>query len=178
MLLALAALRPADPDTAGVVVAAADLPPGTTLTADDLTITDVPAAFIVPGTATRLDDAVGRTIATGIGAGEPLTESRFVTSRPRADGLHTVPVRLADPETAELLSPGTTIDLVLATGDAGGRVIAEGVQVVTIPRRASSGGLGTPPRSAGSLIVVAAERRTAVTLAAMGTQPGLGVVLH
>lgn len=178
MLLALATLRPSGLDTAGVVVASTDLPPGTTLTAEDVSITEMPAAYISPGTATTLDDAVGRTIAAGIGAGEPVTESRFVTSGPRTDGLHTVPVRLADPEAADLLSPGTTIDLVLATGDAGARVIAEGAQVVTIPRRASSGGLGEGPRSAGSLIVVATDRRTAVTLAAMGTQPGLGVVLR
>jgi hypothetical protein len=52
------------------------------------------------------------------------------------------------------------------------------VQVVTVPRISTSAGLGRDSRTAGSLIVVATDRRTAVALAAAGTQPGLGVVLR
>lgn len=178
MLLLAAALRPSSPALIDVVVASSALPPGATLSVDDLAIAQVPVDYAVPGTLTGLGDAVGRTIASGVSAGEPITESRLVTSGPRADGLHTVPVRLADPEAADLLAPGSVIDLVIASGEADGRVIAEGVRVVTVPRRATSAGLGPSTRTAGSLVVVATDRRTAVALAAVGAQPGLGVVLR
>lgn len=178
VLILAATLRPASVDLVDVVVAAADLPPGTALTPQDLTVTGLPAGYLPPGALTAADEAVGRTIAGGIVAGEPITQSRLVATTSRPDGLTTVPVRLADAEAAALLVPGSVVDLVLASRDGGGRVIAEGVQVVTVPQRAASAGLGSAPRSAGSLVVVATDRRTAVALAAAGTQPGLGVVLR
>jgi Flp pilus assembly protein CpaB len=178
VLLLAAALRPASGALVDVAVASSDLPPGSTLTAQDISLEPLPADYLPPGAMTDPADAVGRTIAGAISAGEPITQSRLVTQGPRADGLHTVPVRLADAEAAGLLVPGSVIDLVLASGDAGGRVIAEGVQVVTVPRRETGAGFGATSRTTGSLIVVATDRRTAVALAAAGTQPGLGVVLR
>ena len=177
MLLA-SALRPASADLVDVIVAAKDLPPGATLSAQDLSVSALPSDYLPPGAITTADAAVGRTITGAITAGEPLTLSRLVSTGPRTDGLHTVPVRLADAEAVALLAPGSVIDLVLASGDGGARVVAEGVQVVTVPQRAVSTGLGGASRTAGSLIVVATDRRTAVTLAAAGTQSGLGVVLR
>ena len=178
VLLLAATLRPGSIALVEVIVAASDLPPGATLGAQDLKVMALPADYLPPGAITTADAAVGRTIAGAISAGEPLTRSRLVATSPRADGLHTVPVRLADAEAATLLAPGSVIDLVLASGDTTARVIAEGVQVVTVPQRPASTGLGGAPRTAGSLIVVATDRRTAVALAAAGTQPGLGVVLR
>ncbi|MFM1965160.1 MAG: hypothetical protein RL134_885 [Actinomycetota bacterium] len=178
MLLLAAALRPASDALVDVAVASSDLPPGSTLTAQDISVEPLPADYLPPGVVTEPSDAVGRTIAGGIAAGEPITQSRLVAQGPRADGLHTVPVRLADAEAAALLVPGSVIDLVLASSEAGGRVIAEGVQVVTVPRREAGAGFGATPRATGSLIVVATDRRTAVALAAAGAQPGLGVVLR
>ena len=178
MLLLASALRPASADLVDVIVAATDLPPGATLSSQDLTVAALPSDYLPPGAITTAEAAVGRTIAGAITAGEPLTQSRLVTTGPRDDGLHTVPVRLADPEAATLLAPGSVIDLVLASGDGGAQLLAEGVQVVTVPQRPASTGLGGSSRAAGSLIVVATDRRTAVALAAAGTQAGLGVVLR
>lgn len=178
VLLLAATLRPSAATLVDVAVAAGDLPPGSTLTAEDISVTALPADYLPPGAVLDPQEAVGRTITGGISEGEPLTQSRLLAQGPRADGLHTVPVRLADAEAAALLTPGSVIDLVLASGDTGGRVIAEGVQVVTIPRREAAAGFGQASRSAGSLIVVATDRRTAVALAAAGSQPGLGVVLR
>ena len=178
VLLFAVTLRPASADLVDVIVASADLPAGSTLTAQDLAVDAMPADYVPPGAMTDPADALGRMIASGIATGEPLTRSRLVTTGSRPDGLHTVPVRLADAEAATLLSPGSVVDLVLATGDAGARIVAEGVQVVTVPRLSTSAGLGRESRTAGSLIVVATDRRTAVALAAAGTQPGLGVVLR
>lgn len=178
VLLLAATLRPASADLVDVVVAASDLPPGATLSAQDLSVTALPADYLPPGAVASTDLVIGRTIAGAISAGEPLTRSRLVDTSPRSDGLLTVPVRLADAEAATLLAPGSVIDLVLGSRDSTPRVIAEGVQVVTIPQRPASTGLGGASRAAGSLIVVATDRRTAVALAAAGTQPGLGVVLR
>ena len=176
VLLLAASLRPASTDLVDVIVAASDLPPGATLNAEDLSVTALPSAYLPPGAVMTADDAVGRTIAGAISAGEPLTQSRLVATGPRADGLLTVPVRLADAEAASLLAPGSVIDLVLASRGSAPRVVAEGAQVVTVPQRPTTTGLGGTSRTAGSLIVVATDRRTAVALAAAGTQ--LGVVLR
>ena len=178
VLLLAVTLRPTSADLVDVIVASADLPAGSTLTEQDLAVDAIPADYVPPGAVTDPADALGRIIASGIATGEPLTRSRLMTNDPRPDGLHTVPVRLADAEAATLLSPGSVIDLVLASGDTGARIVAEGVQVVTVPRVSTSAGLGRDSRTAGSLIVVATDRRTAVALAAAGTQPGLGVVLR
>jgi Flp pilus assembly protein CpaB len=178
VLLFAVTLRPTSADLVDVIVASADLPAGSTLTEQDLAVDAIPADYVPPGAVTNPADALGRMIASGIASGEPITSSRLVTTGPRSDGLHTVPVRLADAEAATLLSPGSVIDLVLASGDTGARIVAEGVQVVTVPRISTSAGLGRDSRTAGSLIVVATDRRTAVALAAAGTQPGLGVVLR
>jgi Flp pilus assembly protein CpaB len=186
VLLVATILRPSGPHLVDVVTAASDLPAGSTLRAEDVELRGMPVDYVAPGAITDIASAVGRTVGSGLAAGEVLTETRLVTTRGRVDGLHTVPVRLADAETADLLEPGVTIDLVLASGDgpagigaAGtGRVIAEGVRVVTVPRPVQSSGLGMNQRRAGSLIVVATDRRTAVELAAVGSQPGLGVVLR
>jgi Flp pilus assembly protein CpaB len=178
VLLLAAALRPASADRIDVVIASTDLPAGTTLAPQDIALAPMPADYLPPGALTNPDDAVGRTMAGGITAGEPMTHSRLVSTAPRADGLLTVPVRLADPEAAALLAPGSLIDLVLDSGETGARIIAEGVRVVTVPQRPTSPGIGGATRTAGSLVVVATDRRTAVALAAAGTQPGLGVVLR
>ena len=179
VLLLASTLRPASPPTLPVVVAASDLPAGSLLSHDDLAVIDVPIDYAAPGALSDIATATGRTIAVGMVAGEAVSESRLLATSGRIDGLLTVPVRLADAEVAGLLEPGSAIDLVQLAGDAEPpRVVAEAVRVVTVPRRTDSPGWGGTTRSAGSLIVVATDRRTAITLAAAGAQPGLGVVLR
>ena len=173
VLLLASTLRPASPPTLPVVVAASDLPAGSLLSRDDLAVIDVPIDYAAPGALSDIATATGRTIAVGMVAGEAVSESRLLATSGRIDGLLTVPVRLADAEVAGLLEPGSAIDLVQLAGDAEPRVVAEAVRVVTVPRRTDSPGWGGTTRSAGSLIVVATDRRTAVALAAAGTQLGL-----
>jgi Flp pilus assembly protein CpaB len=182
VLLVASLIRPAGPALTDVVVAQRSLPAGTQLTSEDLAVLQVPVEYVAPGAIADLVSAAGRTIASDMDAGETLTRSRLVATTSRADGRHTVPVRLADAEAAQLLLPGSTIDLVLLS-DSGfdqraPRVVAEGVQVVTVPRRPTTVGLGPASSTTGSLVVVATDRRTAFALAAVGAQPGLGVVLR
>ena len=161
-----------------IVVASADLPAGAGLADGDLALRSVPVEFAPPGAMTRLDEATGRTLASAVLEGEAITASRVIASGPRDDGLLTVPIRLADPEAAGLLEPGVIVDLVIASGDGAGRVVAEAARVVAVPRALREGGLTATMRQAGSLVVVATDRRTAVALAAAGTRTGLGIVMR
>jgi Flp pilus assembly protein CpaB len=171
-------LRPTTPQLATVVVAAADLPGGTTLAPGDLRIQEVPVDVVLPGAFTEPDDVVGGVLAVAVLAGEPVTTTRMVSGQSLADGLLAVPVRLAEPALADLLSPGSEIDLVLPSGDTTGRLVAEGVRVIAVPRGPRETGVASAQRTPGSLVVVAADRRTAVALAAAATRTGLGVVMR
>lgn len=176
LLLALG-LRPHDAARTDVVLAATDIPAGTTLTGVDLSVAAYPGDAVPPGTVDDPDRVIGRTVVGPIGAGEPITTTRLMAHGPRDDGLQEVPVRLADAQTAALLSPGAVIDLVLARGD-NSEVVAESALVVTVPRADTDRAFGAPSRSPGSLIVVATDRRTAVELAAIGTRGGVGVIIR
>ncbi|PVG81212.1 pilus assembly protein CpaB [Nocardioides gansuensis] len=119
------------PATTGVLVAARDLPAGTTLTTDDLTT----AAF-ADGTAPSAlaEEPVGRTLAAPVAAGEPITGPRLLGDGLAAahEGLAVLPVRLSDAGAAALLRPGDHIDL-LATAPSGDtRTVAEDVRVITL----------------------------------------------
>lgn len=175
-------LRPSGPTLVDILTATTDLPAGSTLTAEDISARPFPADHIPPGAFTDTTQLIGRLLAAPMAQGEAVTQSRLMSVGPRADGLHTVPVRLADAEMADLLAPGAIIDLVLPMGDTSsplaGEVIAAGALVVTVPRRPREGTFGASPRSSGSLVVVATDRRTAVALAAVGLRSGLGVIIQ
>lgn len=177
VLLLATALRPAGGEGTEIVVAAGELPAGAILAAEDLSRAAYPVDLVPAAAVLDPGDIVGRTLTGPIGAGEPLTTTRLLASGPREDGLQTVPVRLADAETAALLAPGATVDIVRLRGEAG-EVIAEGALVVTVPRADEGRAFGMPSRSAGSLVVVATDRRTAIALAAVGSRGGLGVIIR
>lgn len=178
VVLLASTCRAQSPDVVDVIAAATDLPAGATLAATDLQSRAFPRELLPPVTHSEPEDVIGRVIAGPIAAGEVITDTRLVDTGPRADGLRLVPVRLSDPGVADLLAPGTLVDLVGVTGGTQGQVLAEGVQVVTVPRQSRDAGIGGTARAAGSLIVVAADPQTAVALASTATQPGLGLVMR
>lgn len=180
VLISLSVLRPAPPVTADIVVAASDLPPGVTLTSEDVTVAAVPAELVVVGSYSNTADAIGRLLATGIDAGEPVTASRFaggVGSGALATGEVAVPVRLADRALAEFLQPGDVIDLVAAR-DRRGQVVAESARVITVPRQDSSGFLAGSTTRADSLVLVAIPRRVATEVAASALAGPLAAVVR
>lgn len=177
-LILVASLRPGEAPGIDIVIAAHDLPAGAQLTADDLDRASLPLDYAPPGALSDPSLAVGRTIAADMLAGEVVTATRLVTAEGTPQGMSVVPVRLADAEAADLLAPGSVVDLVAIEGAEAGRIIAEAVRVVTVPRAETASGLSGTQRRAGSLIVVATDRRTAVLLASVGAQPGLGVVMR
>jgi Flp pilus assembly protein CpaB len=175
------ALRPAGArETADVdvVVAARDLTPGNTLAQADLAIRQLPGAVVPTGALTSRAAVVGRVLASAVRAGEPLTDVRLVgpadtaltTGDPNAA---TVPVRLADPDVADLLRPGIRVDVVTLDPDQqSDPVLAENATVVTI--RDTRDTQGQP----GRLVLVALPRQLATRLAAASLRQPVTVTLR
>jgi pilus assembly protein CpaB len=171
LLAAVLALRPgAARGEAGVsvLVAARELAPGTTLTATDLRTARLPAEAAPKAALADPGAAAGRVLTGAAAEGEPITEVRLAgprNTRLLADGadVAAVPVRLADPGLAELLPPGSRVDVV--TAERGEHavdqpVLASDAVVVTAYRPADRGA------DRGPLVLLALPRDTAARVAA------------
>ena len=181
------ALRPppaaVDPSTGApvlpVVVAAADLPAGTTLTAVDLVRADLPAAVAPAGAAAEPGQLTGQVLAAPLRTGEAVTDVRLVGPGLWAavpEGQVAAPVRLADLAVATLLRAGDRVDVLAATGDGAApsvQVVAADALVLTAPAAAGDGPaaadtgllvLAVPPDTAGRLAAAAAGATLTVTL--------------
>lgn len=180
VLVALAlAIRPppraTGEPTVPLLVAARDLAPGSTLRAADVRIVRAPESLLPATALTAADQATGRVLAGAASRGEPLTgtrlvgreNSRLATGDPSAVA---VPVRLADPEVAALLTPGARVDVVtVAPGDeVAGVVLAADAIVVTVRETADQSGhlvvIAVPPDTATRLAAVSLGQPVAVTL--------------
>ena len=148
LLAGIAAVRP-DPAGAGadVVVAARDLSPGTTLTADDVRTETLSTATLPDGAQVDLDKVVGATLAGPTRRGEILTDVRVLGSRlaglavgPQA---RVVPLHLADAAVLDLIRPGDVVDVlgaVSADSDAEPRVVATDAVVVLVSAKQKTAG--------------------------------------
>ncbi|MCT7290720.1 SAF domain-containing protein [Rhodococcus sp. D-6] len=183
VLAVILALR-GDPDTdrVGVVVAAHDLAPGHTLTADDVAHVERDRSIVVAGTLHDVDDAVGHTLAGPVPAGEPLVDTRLLGPRLAAVATgsteaRVVPIRLADAGVSELLREGDRVD-VLTVADSpdgllpGAHVLARGAVVVLAES-------DRPARDRNERVVlVALEPEPATAVAAASLVSALTVTLH
>jgi Flp pilus assembly protein CpaB len=188
VLLAVVALvlaaRPAPPPepppvAVGVTVAAVDLAAGTVLAADQLTVARLPPGIVPAGTAGAPERLVGRVLAGGVRAGEPLTDVRLVgpgltAQLPR--GQVGAPVRLSDLAVAGLVRTGDRVD-VLATppGSGSADVVAAGALVLSAA--APSTDPADPADPASGLLLLAVDDETATRLAAAATTDALTVSL-
>ncbi|MGY1718086.1 Flp pilus assembly protein CpaB [Blastococcus sp. SYSU DS0552] len=184
LLAALAlvlALRPAPTPadgeqsrTAPVVVAATDLPAGTSLTREHLALVRLPRGAVPDGAVGVADPLVRRVLAGHVRRGEPLTDARLVGAGLTAllpPGQVAAPVRLADLAVAALLRAGDRVD-VLATGAAPGPAerVAAGALVLAAP----TGDAGEP---GAGLLVLAVDEATAARIAAAAATATLTVSL-
>lgn len=181
MLLAVAlALRPATADrvTTSAVVAAKDLPAGTTLAPADVTVRQVPRDVVPHGVLTTADAAVGQVLGSATRAGEPLTDVRLVgpANTRLASGdpnAAIVPVRLADPGVADLLHPGTRVDVVtLDPQQDTTELLATNATVVTVR------GEERPADHHGRLVVIALPHDVAAKVAAYSLKQPVTVTLR
>ena len=148
MLAAASALRP---DPAGtyldVVVAATDLRPGATVSADDVRLQKRSAATLPDGAVTNLDDLVGSTLAGPARRGEILTDARVLGSRltglSAGPDARVVPLNLADAAVLDVIRPGDVVDVLgapAADTAAQPRMLAAAAVVVLVSAAAAGHG--------------------------------------
>lgn len=170
--------------TVPMLVAARDLAPGTSLRPADVRIVRVPESLRPRAALTATGQVSGRVLAGAAGSGEPVTRTRLVgrenssltTGDPDAVA---VPVRLADPEVATLLTPGAHVDVVTVApeGGSGAVLLAADATVVTVRADEPEGAVqpGTRP---GRLVVIAVPRESATRLASVSLGQPVAVTLR
>ena len=174
--LVVQAARTPPPATVPVWTAARDLSSGTVIGPHDLRRTGFAPASVPPAAARSLGSVVGRTLATPVGTGEPVTPAHLVGADRLAGypGRAAVAVRIPDPDVAALLTPGQRVDLV-ASDPQGGRSperLVEDAAVLAVPRSADAGG----GMVTGRLVVFAVPDGAADQVAAAGASRYLTVV--
>lgn len=157
---ALLSASRADP---AVLTFARDVPAGTLLTAEDLTLTQLPVS-VTPANALRdTEAAVGQLLAAGAAAGEVVTTTRLVgpdlvsslvEAEPAGEAFTMVPLALAEPDILPMLHHGARVDVV----GQGPAVIAKGGRIVTVGAE-------------GAVVVLLRETEAATVAAASLTDP-------
>jgi len=191
LLLCLAAgitvhqLTPPPADTLSVLAAARDLPSGTALSATDLTVTDIPPWMLTAGSLARISEAAGKQLAAPLRKGQLLTDSQLLgpgllTGTP--PGSAAVPLRMADPSSIQLVSPGQLVNVVLTGANGYDQQSASEVLASAVPVLWTSGQGGKTGQWLGTgetdgLIVVAAAPEQAARLAGASTRGKLFFVL-
>lgn len=123
------------PDQGGtsVVVANRNLPPGSELRTQDLTVVEFPTQLVPDKVFTAVSDAEHKRTSAGLSKGSPLTQSAVLDQQALPEGNTDLlmPVRLADNASAALLQPGQRIRLFSSLPDGGSELV---VKEVTIAR--------------------------------------------
>lgn len=177
VLIGISAARPPEPPSVAVVRAVRDIPAGTALAAGDLRADRIPLSAAPASPLNDAAAAVGRTAAGAIGDGQVLTATNLGTPR-AGPGKVVAPLRLADPQVAQLLRVGDRVDVIAAgRSDGKAQVVAGDVVVVGLPQSADDGGLAGGD-SGGQLILVEVDLTTATTLDDVAATGRLSVALR
>jgi Flp pilus assembly protein CpaB len=183
--IAVHQLTPAPARTVSVLAAARDLPAGATLNGSDAVPVNVPPAVVPDGTFTDSAGVSGRQLAAPLRKGQLLTDAQLVgpgllTGAP--PGSAAVPLRMADPSSIQLVSPGQLVNVVLTSGNgyeqaSASKVLARSVPVLWTSGQESQGGQWLAAGDSDGLLVVAATPDQASALAGASTQGKLFFVL-
>jgi pilus assembly protein CpaB len=160
------------------VVAARDLVAGSTVTEADLDVRRWPDDLVPAGALRDPAAARDRVLVGAARAGEPLTDARLAGAGPLSSaGPNTaaVPVRLADPGVAGLLTPGSRVDVVAVADADGAPVVLAPNAVVLAVLPAAGGPVGPAP---GRLILIGTARELATRVAAASVADQLAVTLR
>jgi len=165
------------PATTPVWTAARDLPSGTVIARADLARTSFAPGSVPAGAVRSPDSVVGRTLATPLGAGEPITAAHLTGAERLAGypGRSAVAVRIPDGDVVALLTPGQRVTLV-ATDPQGGQqaeTVADDAAVLAVPKAGSDPGATA---LGGRLVVFAVPTDEAASVLSAGTSRYLGVV--
>lgn len=188
LLVVLAAVIEFRPDPhdgqVAVVVAQRDLSPGSTLTADDVTIESRSAPSIPDGALRESNAAVGSTLAAPARRGEIITDVRLLGSRLTAAAAgpdaRMVPLHLADAALPDLLRSGDVVDVLAGPENTGAtadqaptEVIATDARVVLVSER-----LKSPTSADDRVVLVALPRHSANAVAGAALHRAVTVTLH
>ncbi len=150
-----------------LLVASRDLPSGTVLAADDLTLARFSPESVPPGAVSPDVVPIGRVLAGPLGQGEALTHVRLVGDAllDGYPGRAVTPVRVSDAGTLPLLEAGMRIDLLGADPATGlVRTLAIGAQVVAVPTASTA----TPGSGGLLLVAVAPDEADRIAAATVG----------
>ena len=183
--IAVQQLTPASEQRVSILVAARDLPTGTSLTATDFSSVEVPPDLAIGGASDTVDAFVGRQLASPLGRGQIPSESSLLgpgllTGAPV--GSAAVPLRMADPSSIQLLSPGQLVTVVLTASGSYDETRQSQILAGPVPVLWTSAQGGKPGEWLGTgdtdgLVVVAADPQQAEKLAGASTQGKLFFVL-
>lgn len=176
------AVRPPDPPTSAVVVAARPIDAGTTLTSADVRTARVPTALAPDGAIAEPDAVLGASAAVPIATGAPVLHGFLADDEVRGPpGTVVATVRFADPAVAGLLSPGVRVDVLAATAEGGpGAVVATRALVLPVAHQPSSAGglgLGGGTGDASVPVLLAVAPAEAPTLAGAAASALLSAVV-
>lgn len=178
-------LTPAPAYTVSAFAAARDLPAGETLGPEDVTLLSVPRDLVPEGSYGSNDSPHGRQLAVALRKGQLLSDSQLLGPGLLAGsppGTAAVPLRMADPASIQLLSPGQLVNVVMTTADsfdqtAASNVLAAAVPVLWTSGHGSEAGQWLAAGETEGLMVVAADADQARRLAGASTQGKLFFVL-
>lgn len=190
LLLSLAAatavqqLTPVPAATVPAWAAARDLPAGRVLLSADLMAVNVSPDALPRGTLAR-EALEGKQLAVAMRKGQLLADAQLVGPgllAGSAPGSAAVPLRMADPASVQLVSPGQLVNVVMTSGGdyerAGtGEVLAAAVPVLWTSAQGGGAGTWLDAGDADGLMVVAADPAQARKLAGASTQGKLFFVL-
>jgi pilus assembly protein CpaB len=132
--------------TAHAVVAVRPLTVGALVTKDDVKVLPWPAAGLVPGSFSSIDQVVNRGLIASIAENEPLTEGKLAKAGTGAglpptipEGMRAISVRVNEViGVAGFVVPGTRVDVIVSlkqADDTVTRVVVGNVQVLTAGTR-------------------------------------------
>ncbi|QDP98025.1 Flp pilus assembly protein CpaB [Microlunatus elymi] len=177
----ISAATPEPPPSVSVVVASRQLSGGRQLTASDLSTVDLPESAVPSAALTDPAPLIGRTLVAPLSEGSVLTDLSVLGPRPdvRA-GMVIAPLRISDAAVVGLLRVGDRVDVVASNpeSDAGAKVIADQVRVVTIPKPAEDTSQLSPTSGdPQTLLLIEVTRDQATALADAAATSQLSVLL-
>ena len=180
VLTAITVAAPPDPPTVQVVRAAVPLAPGSTITADEVRLEQLPESAVPREYVDQVAAVVGRTVVAGVPTGQVLTTQSTLTDHAADPGRVIAPLRLDDADVVSLLRAGDRVDVLSAAGEGGtAAVLVQRARIVTIPTPDSSDGIGLGASdSAGALVLLDVDLRAATRLAQAAVATRLSVVLR
>lgn len=178
VLTGVSAATPTGPPTLRVVRATTQLDSGAVVSAHDISLAEV-AEDALPRDA-LVDPAavIGRRVLGPVAEGQVLTQLHLLAEKAGAGtGYVVAPLRLADPDVAGLLQPGSRIDVIAADQEgAGAEIAARNVKVLTVPPPTSEQASGTAAE--GALVLVEVDEKTATVLAKAAASTRISLVLR